>query len=510
MLHFLAMSLSISTVTQYDQLKKTGVLVIPVTSPAELLQEPLLKLLPVGVANELAKKCAQVEFKGAWASAELFLAPAGCDSAFVGVLGLGEKTLSAHKRAEGLRRALGKIMQDARRHMVRDAAVVLVARSDAPALTSAIVETALSANYRFVAHSQKKSKDQTARSLQKLTLLVQPTDQKEIKSVITSTQKIMAGVELTRNLVNEPASHASPARLVAEAKKVAKLSTTISLKVLDKKEAAKAGFSAFLAVAKGSSEQPYVIHLVYKPKKKTSQKIILVGKGITFDSGGLSLKPADYMMDMKIDMAGAATVLGLFSVLPDLNVSVEVHGIIATCENMPSGNAYRPGDVLTAKNGKTIEVLNTDAEGRLTLADALSYAVEQKPQAVIDLATLTGACVVATGETHAGLWSNNEQLREAIENAGNKAGEGLVVFPLPEEYKPSIVSKVADLQNISTSHYGGAITAALFLQEFVGETAWAHIDLAGPVYYASSILSYVGDGASGYGVRTLVEYLKAQ
>jgi leucyl aminopeptidase len=234
----------------------------------------------------------------------------------------------------------------------------------------------------------------------------------------------------------------------------------------------------------------------------------LVGKGITFDSGGLSLKPADYMEAMKIDMAGAAAVLGIFSVLPSLALGTEVHGVIAACENMPSGTAYRPGDILTAKNGKTIEVLNTDAEGRITLADALSYAVEQKPDAVVDLATLTGACLIALGDTYAGLWSTDAGLRRKLLAAAGAVGEGLVSLPLPEEYKPMIESKVADVRNTATSKWGGAITAALFLREFVGSVPWAHLDIAGPAYAEHEWLPYNGVGATGYGVRTLISFLE--
>ena len=216
------------------------------------------------------------------------------------------------------------------------------------------------------------------------------------------------------------------------------------------------------------------------------------------------------MEDMKIDMAGAATVLAVLSILPALKLPIEVQAIVAACENMPSGNAYRPGDVLHTKNGKTIEVLNTDAEGRVTLADALAYAVEQKPDMVIDLATLTGACMVAVGVTHAGLWSNREELADSLMEAAKKSGEGLVRFPLPEEYKAGIVSRVADLRNIPTSRFGDAIAAALFLQEFVGETAWAHLDIAGPVHLDSAILPYYAPAATGYGVRTLVNFLKME
>jgi leucyl aminopeptidase len=197
----------------------------------------------------------------------------------------------------------------------------------------------------------------------------------------------------------------------------------------------------------------------------------------------------------------------VFAILPKLLPNVEVHGVIGACENMPSGSAFRPGDILTAKNGKTIEVLNTDAEGRVTLADTLAYAAEHKPDAMVDLATLTGACMVALGDTYAGLWSNSEQLGRSLLSAAEQSGEGLTLLPLPDEYQPMIESKVADVRNTATSRWGGAITAALFLREFVGAVRWAHIDIAGPAYAEREWLPYNGVGATGYGVRTLIAFL---
>lgn len=315
---------------------------------------------------------------------------------------------------------------------------------------------------------------------------------------------------MARDLVNQPAAEVRPITLVDKAREITRQFDDVSITVFDKAQAKRKGFTAFLAVARGSKEEPYVIHLKYKPKglSVSAKKVFIVGKGITFDSGGLSLKPAKYMEAMKNDMAGAATVLGLFSVLSEIGPGVEVHGVIAACENMPSGEAYRPGDILQAKNGKTIEVLNTDAEGRITLADALSYAVEQEPDAIVDVATLTGACVVALGETHAGLWSNDDKLCRQLLKAARKTGEGLVKLPMPQEYRQMIDSRVADVRNMSLSEGGGAITAALFLREFVGNVPWAHIDIAGAGYAEREWLPYFGIGATGYGVRTLAEFLQ--
>lgn len=471
--------------------------------------------LPTLWHKKFITRLKELQFNGQWGTAELLVAPAGMRAPLLAVIGLGERGSSIQTRQEGLRRGLGKIVQQGRTEGLRTMALVIDDNEDAPALTSAAVEAITLAWYQFAEFSLRLKIQQRTRALQEVIVLTSRSQLHGVRKTIRNTQRIMRGVTLARDLVNQPASHGSPRALVEAAEQIVRKSSLLSVQVMNRDQAAQQGFSAFLAVARGSQEEPYVIHLKYQPSfaKATAgtaklRKIFIVGKGITFDSGGLSLKPASGMEYMKSDMAGAAAVLGLFAILPTLRPNVEVHGIIATCENMPSGNAYRPGDILTAKNGKTIEVLNTDAEGRLTLADALSYAVEHQPEAVIDLATLTGACIVALGETHAGLWSNNEQIQNQLLVAAEATGEGVVALPLPAEYRPFIESQIAEIRNTSTSRYGGAITAALFLQEFVGKTPWAHLDIAGPSYLERPILPYYGFGATGYGVRTLVEFLK--
>ena len=256
-------------------------------------------------------------------------------------------------------------------------------------------------------------------------------------------------------------------------------------------------------MARGSDEPPRLIELVYEPAGARGA-VALVGKGITFDSGGLSLKTADGMETMKTDMGGGAAVLAAMSVLPSLEPAVKVVGIVPTTENMPSGSAIKPGDVLKIRNGKTVEVLNTDAEGRLVLADGLSLAVEAGVDAVIDLATLTGACMVALGRTIAGLMGNDDALIDRVGAAAERAGEAVWHLPLPTEYRKDIDSDVADIKNTGSGRYGGALTAGLFLQEFVGDTPWVHLDIAGPAR-ADSDDGYVAKGGTGFGVRTLVE-----
>jgi leucyl aminopeptidase len=261
-----------------------------------------------------------------------------------------------------------------------------------------------------------------------------------------------------------------------------------------------------LGIAKGSDEDPKFIRLAYKGTGKKT--IVLVGKGITFDSGGLSLKPDSGMETMKMDMAGAATVLGIFSALKTVKPAVNVVGLIAACENMPSGKAIKPGDVVTALNGKTIEIINTDAEGRVILADALSYASQfEKPDALIDLATLTGACMVALGEEIAGLFSNDKELAETLKTSAQKTGERVWEMPLVPEYRELIKGKVGDIKNSAGKKYGGAITAALFLENFVDpKIHWAHIDIAGPAFEEKGkpLTPY---GGTGFGVRMLLDFI---
>ena len=249
------------------------------------------------------------------------------------------------------------------------------------------------------------------------------------------------GTVFARDLVNTPAQDMHPEKLVDAARSIAKGNASVRVKVYDRAALVRMGAGGLLGVAQGSDHPPYLVHLVYKPKKATKKRIALVGKAVTFDSGGLSLKPADYMMTMKCDMAGSAAVLGAFRVIADVAPACEVHGIFGAVENMPSGKAIRPGDVLTAMNKKTIEVLNTDAEGRLTLADTLTFATKQKPHAIIDLATLTGACMVALGEEITGIMSNNDALTTKIQEASVAAGEKMWRLPLEKNYRKLLKSE---------------------------------------------------------------------
>lgn len=369
----------------------------------------------------------------------------------------------------------------------------------------AMVEGVRLAAYSFDTYrSTKKKKSST----QHFDIVVHQTpDVRQAQKGIALGELMARGTLLARDLVNTPAQDMHPETLVVTAKEFTKGSGSVRVKVFDRSALMRMGAGGILGVARGSDHPPFLVHLVYKPKKATKKRVALVGKAVTFDSGGLSLKPADGMMTMKCDMAGAAAVLGAFSVIADVAPACEVHGIFGAVENMPSGKAIRPGDVLTSMNKKTIEVLNTDAEGRLTLADTLTYATKQKPQAIIDLATLTGACMVALGEEITGIMSNNDDLASRILTASRTAGEKMWRLPLEKNYRKLLKSEVADLQNIG-SRWGGALTAGLFLEEFVQKTPWAHLDIAGPAFAEREIDPYTKKGATGHGVRTLLSYLK--
>lgn len=307
-------------------------------------------------------------------------------------------------------------------------------------------------------------------------------------------------MKFTRDLANTPAQIATPTKLSEIAKELEGIET----KVFDKEEIARMGMGAYLAVGQGSVQPPKFIHMKYTGKN-VKKKIALIGKGICFDSGGLDIKPAASMLTMKDDMSGAACILGVMRALAKLKPDMEVHGIIAACENMPSGSSYKPGDILTAKNGKTIEIDNTDAEGRLTLADALCYACELGVDEVIDIATLTGACMVALGTVASGIMGNDEEMINRVIETAKESGETFWQLPMFKEYFDSLRSDIADMKNTG-SRNGGASAAGLFLQQFVKDTKWCHIDIAGTAYIEKPQKEFIA-GATGAGVRTLLNYV---
>lgn len=311
---------------------------------------------------------------------------------------------------------------------------------------------------------------------------------------------LVKGIGLAKEWANRPANHCTPSLLAGAAKSLGKL-PRIKVDVLGPKEVAKLGMGSFASVAKGSSEPLRFIILRYDGAAKTDAPVVLVGKGITFDTGGISIKPASEMDEMKFDMCGAASVLGVFRTLAELHPRINVVGLIPACENMPDGDAVKPGDVVTSMSGQTIEILNTDAEGRLVLCDALTYAERFKPKAVIDIATLTGACVVALGSVRSGLFSSDEALAAALLAAGETSLDLCWRLPLDDEYAEGLKTNFADVANIA-GRAGGAVTAAKFLQRFTAKFPWAHLDIAGTAWKSGA-----AKGATGRPVALLVDYL---
>ena len=311
------------------------------------------------------------------------------------------------------------------------------------------------------------------------------------------------GIELTKEWANRPANHATPAMLAVAAKSLAKMAG-IECEVLGPKQVAKLGMGSFMAVARGSEEELRFIVLRYHGAAKSQAPTVLVGKGITFDTGGISIKPAPEMDEMKFDMCGAASVLGVFRALAELKPAINVVGLIPSCENMPDGRAVKPGDVVTSMSGQTIEILNTDAEGRLILCDALTYAERFEPRAVIDIATLTGACVIALGAVRSGLFASADDLAADLQAAGEAAQDLCWRMPLDDDYAEGLKTNFADVANVA-GRAGGAITAAKFLHRFAAKFPWAHLDIAGTAWKGG-----IAKGATGRPVSLLLNYLLAQ
>ncbi len=369
-----------------------------------------------------------------------------------------------------------------------------------PAREDAVRGTvAATADATYTYTHTKSSAD--GRTLSKV--IITATNASEVQTTFDRAAATALGVELAKEWANRPGNHATPSMLADAAKQLA-LHPKINCEILGLKDVAKLGMGAFMAVAKGSDQPLKFIILKYNGASKSQAPIVLVGKGITFDSGGISIKPAAEMDEMKFDMSGAASVLGVFRSLVALKPSVNVVGLIPTCENLINGCAVKPGDVVTSMSGQTIEILNTDAEGRLILCDALTYAERFKPRAVVDIATLTGACVIALGSIRSGLFSSDEKLGAALSAAGDVANDPCWRMPLDDDYAEGLKTAFADVANVG-GRAGGAITAAKFLQRFATKYPWAHLDIAGTAWKSGA-----AKGGTGRPVGLLVEYLMSE
>ncbi len=443
------------------------------------------------VAEKLPLLEEYLEMSGFVGASGVKTVPAGGELPYtaVVVVGLGEEV-----SAETLRSAAGRAVKACREF---ESAVTTLHLVDIDGAAEAVAFGALAGMYKFEAFKSEA----TPANLESFVFAGEGGGGQD---AIGRGIALAKGVFLARDLVNYPA-HAKPPEMLATRAAEVAADHGLDIKVYDEHEIIAEGFGGLAAVASGAANPARLVVLEYNPSG-ASKHLTLVGKGIVFDSGGLSIKPASGMEDMKTDMAGAATVMGAIQAIADLGVNVSVRAIMPFTENVISGNAMRPGDVFTARNGKTVEVLNTDAEGRLILADGLSLAAEGQTDLIVDVATLTGAAKVALGLEVAAVFGTDDS-RELVRDAAESAGETLWPMPLHESYRAALDSNVADLKNIG-DRWGGAITAALFLREFAGEGEWVHLDIAGPARAAKSS-AYTPKGASGFGVRTLVAVAEA-
>lgn len=473
--------------------------------PSRQAQGTGFSLLSLNEAEEgrLARQIAQFDFKAA-VGAQMVFSPRSLPAIErIVLVGMGDLAAAQPQRTEQLRTFGAAVAAIARHnHAANPAVFVPQMKAKESESVEGFIEGLTLGQYRFTTYKKKSSQKEF--ELEAISL---GADRSLDKSAVAVAHADAKATIMARDLINLPPNDCVPATLVAKAREIAKASK-FQIDVFDRAALKKMGAGSLLAVAHGSEEPPYLIRMVKPGKKKTARKIAIVGKGVTFDSGGLSIKPAQSMEDMKSDMAGAAAVLGAMQAIASDKLDVEVRCYVPTVENMINGKATRPGDIVRAMNGTSIEILNTDAEGRLILADAVCLAEKDGCDIIVDLATLTGACMVALGMEYAGLFATDEKLAQSLSAAAAAAGEKIWRLPLPPEYRKLMDSPVADIKN-SGPRWGGAITGAIFIKEFVTnpKTAWAHIDIAGPSY-ADGDKGYIKKGGVGFGVRTLARWLR--
>ena len=479
------------------ELIRADVLALPVRE--KQLDEPAVRALDRRLKGHLRERLQKSKFTGAEGSALLYSTAGLLPAAHILLVGLGKE---AEIAADGWRKAGARLAKEAAGTGAQEAAFFFAAGEQAPDAAAAVVEGIHLASYQF---NKYRSNAKTLGAIKTLTLFAPGLRRSAaLDQAVQTVEKIVPGIFLARDLINEPPS-VTTARFLGEQAQLHCRGRGLTVEVWRKDKIEAMNLAGLLAVNRGSREEPRFIVLHYRPRGKPRKRVALVGKGITFDSGGLSLKPAKSMETMKLDMAGGAAVIATMSRLPHLDLDIEVTGYVPVTDNLPGGNAQKPGDIIRYLNGKTIEVLNTDAEGRLILADALALAAKQKPDCMINLATLTGACVTALGTEVAGIFSNHQPLADELLRSARESGEKLWQLPLVKDYRELIKSNVADMKNVGGPH-GGAITAALILQEFVDEVPWAHLDIAGPAF-AESDSGVSPKGGTGFGVRTLLKFL---
>jgi leucyl aminopeptidase len=470
-------------------LPRSGALVLPLTEDAPLAG--LAKQADEATGGAIARGLEAAKFKGRKGQSTTLWAPGGGLSKVVAIgLGKASDLLAVGAEAAGGTIA-GAVAQE------REA--VIAAEALTPALAASLALGAALKSYRFDRY-RTKEKEEDKPKIERIAVAV--SDAAKAKAAFAPMQAVADGVFLTRDLVSEPPNVLTPTECAERCRALTKLG--VEVEILGPKEMKKLGFGALLGVAQGSAQEPRMVVMTWNgaPKGKKGKPVAFIGKGVTFDTGGISIKPAGGMEDMKWDMAGAGTVIGLMAALAGRKAKADVVGIVGLVENMPSGTAQRPGDVVTTASGQTVEVINTDAEGRLVLADVIHYCIEKHdPRFMVDLATLTGAIIIALGHEHAGLFSNDDTLAQRIAAAGQAVGEAAWRMPLGDAYDKQIRSDIADMKNVG-GRPGGSITAAQFIQRFVQGRPWAHLDIAGTAW-SSKDLPTAPKGATAYGVRLL-------
>jgi leucyl aminopeptidase len=484
--------------TAITQVKADALVVGVGTGSRGLVLTDAAKALEAALGTKLAALLAALGHEGR-AEQIAKLPGTGLAAGLVVVVGLGPApTGRARWDLEVLRRAAGAASRSLAG--TRTVAVALPA-ADAAAV-GAVAEGALLGAYAYLRYRSNGHPTTERAPVEALTICTDSAVDGAAKAAVNRAEVLAEAIRLTRDLVNTPPSDLRPADLAGEARTAAEV-PGMTVEVLDEKALRKGGYGGILAVGQGSTSPPRLVKVTWKhPKAKTH--LALVGKGITFDSGGLSLKPADSMITMKCDMGGAAAVIAATRAIARLKLPINVTCWTPLAENMPSGTAQRPSDVLKMYSGKTVEVLNTDAEGRLILADALARACEDNPDVLVDVATLTGAVVIALGHRTSAIMSNDDDLRKQVQDAAGRAGESMWPLPLPDELKAGLKSSIADLANIG-ERWGGALTAGVFLKEFVADgVKWVHLDIAGTAFNESEPYGYTPKGGTGVAIRTLV------
>ena len=457
--------------------------------------------LDARIGGRIAKLVKRGDLRGKTGDAVLLADVSGAPVERVIVLGLGNRSTFKRKQyRKALASALAMLSKTGAKDAISYLGLDELADADAYSKARIVVEAVAASHYRIPDHKTANKRPKPA--LIKFGIAVaERGDKGQAERGLTHAQAIVSGMAFTRDLANQPANVCTPGYLARAAKNLAKDYKKLNVRVLNEAECKRLGMGSFLSVTNGTEEPAAFIVFEYYGAARSEAPTVLVGKAVTFDTGGISLKPPAAMDEMKFDMCGGASVFGAMKAVLELELPINVIGIVPACENMPSGRATKPGDIVKSMSGQTIEVLNTDAEGRLILCDAITYSRRYKPDVVIDLATLTGACVIALGNHMAGLFSNDDELAAELKAAGDRADDRAWHMPIGEEYSEQLKSNFADFANVA-GREGGAITAACFLAKFTEGLRWAHLDIAGVAYQAGA-----NKGSTGRPVPLLVDYL---